>query len=149
MAGILAPPPFPTKLIVLAAGFLRMSRLRFCMAVFIGRLVRYSLLGYLAVMFGKNAAQILKEHCAAIFLVAGSIALLAFIGRLTLRLKGGKTEEPTELSGFSRSRLDPIRAGKAGALFPKVLAQLRHSRVKRDEEFQVSGHREVGTCNAF
>ena len=60
MAGILAPPPFPTKLIVLAAGFLQMSRLRFCMAV----------------------AQILKEHCAAIFLVlAGLIAPLAFIGR--------------------------------------------------------------------
>jgi hypothetical protein len=125
MAGILAPPPFPTKLIVLAAGFLRRSRLRFCMAVFIGRLVRYSLLGYLAVMFGKNAAQILKEHCAAIFLV---LALLAFIGRLTLRLKGGKSEEPTELSGFSRSQLDPIRAGNAGALFPKVLARLRHGR---------------------
>jgi hypothetical protein len=33
MAGILAPPPFPTKLMVLAAGFLRMSRLRFCMAM--------------------------------------------------------------------------------------------------------------------
>lgn len=129
MAGILAPPPFPTKLIVLAAGFLRMSRLRFCMAVFIGRLVRYSLLGYLAVMFGKNAAQILKEHCAAIFLVlAGAIALLAFIGRLTLRLKSGKTEEPTELSGLSRSQLVPIRAGNAGALFPKVLARLRHSK---------------------
>jgi len=97
--------------------------------VFIGRLVCYSLLGYLAVMFGKNAAQILKEHCAAIFLVlAGFIALLAFIGRLTLRLKGGKSEEPTELSGFSRSQLDPIRAGNAGALFPKVSARLRHGR---------------------
>jgi membrane protein YqaA with SNARE-associated domain len=91
IAAILAPPPFPTKLIVLAAGFLRMSRLRFCIAVFIGRLVRYSLLGYLAVIFGERAAQILKDHYSAIFLVlAGSIALLAFIHRLTLRVKAAK-----------------------------------------------------------
>ena len=91
IAGIIAPPPFPTKLIVLAAGFLRMSRLRFCVAVFIGRLVRYSLLGYLAVIFGKHAAQILKDHYSAIFLVLiGSVALLAFICRLTFRSKDAK-----------------------------------------------------------
>jgi membrane protein YqaA with SNARE-associated domain len=97
MAGILAPPPFPTKLIVLAAGFLRMSRSRFCMAVFIGRLLRYSLLGYLAVTFGKSAAQVMKEHYPAIFLaLAGCVTLLAFIRRLMLRLKGGTIEEATE-----------------------------------------------------
>ena len=91
IAGILAPPPFPTKLIVLAAGFLRMSRFRFCVAVFIGRLVRYSLLGCLAVIFGKHAAQILKDHYTAIFLVLiGSIVLLAFICRLTFRSKDAK-----------------------------------------------------------
>ena len=71
-----------------------------------------------------------QRECSSseVLVLAGFIALLAFIGRLTLRLKGGKTEEPTELSGFSRSQLDPIRAGKAGALFPKVLARLRHGR---------------------
>jgi len=91
VAGTLAPPPFPTKLIVLAAGFLRMGRLRFCTAVFIGRLIRYSLLGYLAVVFGKHAAQILKDHYWAIFLVlVGSVALLAFARRLTLRTKAAK-----------------------------------------------------------
>ena len=91
IAGVLAPPPFPTKLIILAAGFLRMSRLRFCMAVFTGRLIRYSLLGYLAVIFGKHAAQILKDHYSAIFLVlVGSVVLFAFVRRLTLRIRAAK-----------------------------------------------------------
>jgi membrane protein YqaA with SNARE-associated domain len=91
IAGMLAPPPFPTKLIVLAAGFLRMSRLRFSVAVLVGRLVRYSLLGYLAVAFGKHAAQILKDHYPAISLVLiGSVALFAFVRRLTLRSKDAK-----------------------------------------------------------
>jgi membrane protein YqaA with SNARE-associated domain len=91
MAGIVAPPPFPTKLIVLAAGFLHMSRWRFCVAVFIGRLVRYSLLAYLAIVFGKHAAEILKDHYQAIFLILiGSVTLLAFIRRLTLRIKAAK-----------------------------------------------------------
>jgi membrane protein DedA with SNARE-associated domain len=86
IAAILAPPPFPTKLMVLAAGVLRMSRLRFCLSVFAGRLLRYSLLGYLGVVFGNNAAQVLKDHYWAIFLaLAGSVALLTFIWRLTFR----------------------------------------------------------------
>ena len=74
---------------------------------------------------GSNPEGTLRGHLPVL---AGFIALLAFIGRLTLRLKGGKSEGPTELSAFSRSQLDPIRAGNAGALFPKVLARLRHGR---------------------
>ncbi len=88
LAGILAPPPFPTKLIVLAAGFLRMSRMRFCMAVLVGRLVRYSLLAYLAVIFGKQATQVLKAHYPVISLVLiGSLVLLVCLKRLTFRSK--------------------------------------------------------------
>ncbi len=74
VAAVIAPPPFPTKLVILAAGVLRIGKTRLAAGVFVGRLVRYSLLGYLAARFGDHAAQVLKDHYPAI-----SLALIAFI----------------------------------------------------------------------
>ena len=69
---VLAPPPFPTKLVVIAAGVLRTGRWRFAGSVFAGRAVRYMLIAFLAAHFGKHALQILKNQYPAI-----SIALIA------------------------------------------------------------------------
>ena len=76
---VLAPPPFPTKLVVLAAGVLKTGKIRFAVSVFCGRLVRYSLVAWLAAKFGSRAAEIIKAHSieAACVLI---VAMLAVFG---------------------------------------------------------------------
>jgi undecaprenyl-diphosphatase len=69
MASVLAPPPFPTKLVIIAAGVLRVGKIRFAAGTFIGRLMRYSLMGFLAVRFGNQAAQVLKKHYPEFFVI--------------------------------------------------------------------------------
>lgn len=88
IASVLAPPPFPTKLVILAAGVLRTGKLRLAAGVFVGRLIRYSLLGYLAARFGDQAAQILKEHYPAFFLaLIGGVLLIILVRSLRNRNK--------------------------------------------------------------
>jgi len=67
-AAVMAPPPFPTKPFILAAGVLQAGKRRFAASVFAGRLVRYSLLGYLGAKFGDQSAKIIKSHYPEIFI---------------------------------------------------------------------------------
>jgi membrane protein YqaA with SNARE-associated domain len=86
LVSVLAPPPFPTKLVILAAGVLRTGRLRFSAGVFAGRLMRYSLIGYLAARFGDRAAQIIKSQYPTISLILiGGIFLIILIRSLKNR----------------------------------------------------------------
>jgi membrane protein YqaA with SNARE-associated domain len=86
IAAVIAPPPFPTKLVILAAGVLRTGKVRLVAGVFIGRLIRYSLAGFLAAHFGKHAVQILKHQYPMISLVLiGCILLIVLIRNLKSR----------------------------------------------------------------
>jgi membrane protein YqaA with SNARE-associated domain len=78
-ASVLAPPPFPTKLVILAAGVLRIGKIRFAAGAFTGRLIRYALMGYLAARFGDQAAQVLKKHYLEFFaiLLCGILLIIA------------------------------------------------------------------------
>jgi membrane protein YqaA with SNARE-associated domain len=88
VAAVMAPPPFPTKLVVLAAGVLRIGKGQFAASVFMGRFVRYILIALLAARFGNQTAQIIKAHYPAIFLVlVGAILLFFLIGKLKKRHK--------------------------------------------------------------
>ena len=80
-AAVMAPPPFPTKPVILAAGVLRARKLRFVAGVFAGRLVRYSLLGFLGAKFGDQSAKIIKSHYPEIFLALLCCILLAVLMR--------------------------------------------------------------------
>ena len=77
LGSMLAPPPFPTKLVVLAAGVLKTSKIRFLVSVFCGRLIRYSLIAWLAAKFGSRAAEIIKEHSIEAACVLLAAVLLA------------------------------------------------------------------------
>jgi membrane protein YqaA with SNARE-associated domain len=80
VAGALAPPPFPTKVVVLAAGVLRTPRSRLLLSILAGRMVRYSIMGYLAAFFGKNAMHLFKSYYPVISLaIIGLIVLIAII----------------------------------------------------------------------
>ena len=76
---VLAPPPFPTKLVIIAAGVLKAAKIRFAVSVLCGRLIRYSIVAWLAAKYGNRAEAIIKEHSmeAACVLVA---ALLVTYG---------------------------------------------------------------------
>jgi membrane protein YqaA with SNARE-associated domain len=76
LLAVLAPPPFPTKLAILAAGVVQMKRGPFAATVFAGRLVRYGGEGLLAVRFGDRAAEVLRDQypLIAVALVAAAIA---------------------------------------------------------------------------
>jgi len=90
LAAVVAPPPFPTKLVILAAGVLRIGKIRFSTAVFIGRLARYSLMGYLAARFGDHAAQVFKAHYPAFsFILIAGVLLALFIRSLCNRKERG------------------------------------------------------------
>ena len=62
LGSVLAPPPFPTKLVILAAGVLRIGKVSFAVSVFCGRLIRYTLIAWLAAKFGDRAAAMIKEY---------------------------------------------------------------------------------------
>ena len=78
IAAVIAPPPFPTKLVVLAAGVLQTSKIQFITGAFIGRLMRYSALSYLGAKFGDEAALIIRENypVLSIALVAGLLLII-------------------------------------------------------------------------
>jgi membrane protein YqaA with SNARE-associated domain len=78
LASVIAPPPFPTKLAILAAGVLRTSRIQLLVGAFLGRLLRYSALAYLGAEFGDEAAKLIKEHYTSLsaVLVVGFLLLV-------------------------------------------------------------------------
>ena len=82
-AAVMIPPPFPTKPVILASGVLQAGKRRFAASVFAGRIVRYSLLGYLGAKFGDQSAKIIKSHypeiCIALLCGILLIVLIRFI----------------------------------------------------------------------
>ncbi|MGY8826126.1 MAG: YqaA family protein [Candidatus Latescibacterota bacterium] len=71
---VIAPPPYPMKLFIVSAGVFGMPVIKFAGAVFLGRSLRYSVVGYLAVCYGEQASQLMRDH----FLVIAS-ALAAIV----------------------------------------------------------------------
>ena len=75
----LLPPPAPFKLFILAAGLLQFPWVRFALALFVGRAIRYSLEGYLAVRYGRQAWQMLLNAGSWAFGVAALLGLLLLL----------------------------------------------------------------------
>ena len=79
--GVIVPPPFPTKPIILAAGAFRTPLASFITAVGSGRLIRYSFMAYLGSRFGNQAAQVIRSHYPAVLLSLAGLALLIVLVR--------------------------------------------------------------------
>lgn len=86
----LLPPPVPFKVFVLLAGAAAVSPLRFGIAVAIGRGIRYFGQGYLAVLYGEQAAEFMKAHGAALGIGLAAAALLMGAFMLFLRKRYGR-----------------------------------------------------------
>lgn len=81
----LLPPPVPFKVFVLLAGAAAVSPLRFGLAVGIGRGIRYFGQGYLAVLYGEQAAEFMKAHGAGIGIGLALTAVLIGVAVFFLR----------------------------------------------------------------
>jgi membrane protein YqaA with SNARE-associated domain len=76
VVAVVAPPPYPMKPFVLAAGVFRMPLKSFVGAVLLGRVLRYGGVGYLAIRYGEGAGDLLRAHApAAVCLLVGVICL--------------------------------------------------------------------------
>jgi membrane protein YqaA with SNARE-associated domain len=71
----LLPPPAPMVAIVFAAGAMQYSVKKFLVALTLGRIVRYSLLAFLAARYGRHVLTVIAQH--------GHLALIAVIGLVT------------------------------------------------------------------
>jgi membrane protein YqaA with SNARE-associated domain len=90
--GVIAPPPFPTKPVIAAAGLFRTPLLPFVGSVLAGRLLRYSIIAYLGARFGDQAAQIIRSHYLIVLAVLACIALVIFLTRRAARPHIAKQE---------------------------------------------------------
>jgi uncharacterized membrane protein YdjX (TVP38/TMEM64 family) len=96
------PPPTPFKLFVLAAAVSEMGFVRFLLAIFSGRMVRFLLLSLLTVKFGPDVVRLIgalfREHLYLVMLVAAAGAVAWLMRWRQARSKNtNSTEEPRSL----------------------------------------------------
>ena len=61
MLPAILPPPSPFKLFVLAAAAFEMNIRRFLLAIFLGRVVRFSILSFLVLYFGPQIMSVITD----------------------------------------------------------------------------------------
>jgi membrane protein YqaA with SNARE-associated domain len=81
------PPPTPFKLFVLAAAISEMSFVRFLLAVFCGRAVRFLILGILTIEFGPDVVRLTGELFGHHYYWVIAAAVMGLIVWWTLRRK--------------------------------------------------------------
>ncbi len=78
---VLAPPPIPTKLFVFCAGVATVPVFRFVAATLVGRALRYGAGALLAVRYGQQTLDMVREGSMTVllFLIPPGLLLLAFL----------------------------------------------------------------------
>ncbi|MFA5909568.1 MAG: VTT domain-containing protein [Vicinamibacterales bacterium] len=84
----LLPPPVPFKVFVVLAGAASVAPWRFALAVLIGRGIRYFGQGYLAVVYGEHAIELMKAYGAEIGIGLATLAVLAGVAVVLIRRRG-------------------------------------------------------------
>jgi membrane protein YqaA with SNARE-associated domain len=87
----LLPPPMPLVPFVLAAGAMQYSVKKFLVAMALGRIVRYSILGYLAARYGRKMLPFLLQHGHPA--IAAVLGLAVTAGLAYLVYRGIKTKK--------------------------------------------------------
>jgi membrane protein YqaA with SNARE-associated domain len=96
------PPPTPFKLFVLAAAISEMSFVRFLLAVFSGRLVRFLALALLTLKFGPDVVRLSGELFRRHYYWGLVAVLVGLVLWLVIRRKNRKTAGSAE-----RPQIDP------------------------------------------
>jgi len=84
------PPPAPFKLFVLAAAASEMSFVRFLLAIFFGRLVRFGVLALLVIKFGPDVVRLTGELVRKHFYVVLAIVAVAVAAWLVRKRSAGR-----------------------------------------------------------
>ena len=79
------PPPAPFKVFVLLAGATRVSVLHFVLALAFGRGLRYFTEGFLALRYGDQAIEFLRERGPVVALIVGALVLGGGMGYVIWR----------------------------------------------------------------
>lgn len=91
------PPPLPFKIFVLSAGVFRLNILSFLVAVVIGRTIRYSVWGVLAVLYGNPVKRFMQQNLKEVGIVF--FGVFALMSALTIlyyvrHMKAHKIDKP-------------------------------------------------------
>ncbi len=78
-ASVTMPPPFPTKLIILASGVFRLHLIRFLSGVLTGRILRYGIEAYLGARFGEQGPALLEGRLTLVVAGIAAAAAVAFL----------------------------------------------------------------------
>jgi membrane protein YqaA with SNARE-associated domain len=92
------PPPFPFKAFNLAAGVFRVSTLRFVVAIFLGRGIRFGIEAALAVRFGDQALDLLKQNGVVVLLVLVALGVVFVVWHRFVRRRDSNGEVPASPS---------------------------------------------------
>jgi len=85
----LLPPPTPFKLFVLLAGAAKVSPWKFAAAIALGRGIRYFGQGYLAVLYGEAAVDLVRQHGTKVGLGLAALALVVGAAYYFIRTRRG------------------------------------------------------------
>jgi membrane protein DedA with SNARE-associated domain len=69
------PPPLPFKIFVLCAGVFRLNMFSFLTAVVVGRIIRYSIWGVLAVLYGNPLKLFMQQNLGEV----GAVFFVVFL----------------------------------------------------------------------
>ena len=72
----LMPPPFPFKVVILAAGFLKVPVRSMVIGVGLGRIVRFGAEATLAALYGQTIIALVQERAGLAGLVLASVVLI-------------------------------------------------------------------------
>jgi membrane protein DedA with SNARE-associated domain len=81
----LLPPPVPFKVFVLLAGAAPVAPWRFAVAIIVGRGIRYFGQGYLAVLYGEHAAELVREYGSEIGIGLAALAVIIGVAIAVMR----------------------------------------------------------------
>jgi membrane protein YqaA with SNARE-associated domain len=87
----LLPPPTPFKLFVLLAGAAKVSPWKFGAAIAIGRGIRYFGQGYLAVLYGERAVELVRDNGTLVGIVLAIAALVIGVVFYFVKKRKGAT----------------------------------------------------------
>ena len=73
------PPPAPFKIFVLLAGVADISVSRFTIAILIGRGLRYTIEGLLALWYGERAMAFIRDNGTTVALVLVALIAIGFV----------------------------------------------------------------------